>query len=266
MYRYAIILEYDGTFFSGWQWQKDAPSVQTTLETALFSLTGEKITLSAAGRTDSGVHALGQVAHMDLSRAWSLDSLRRGINFYLKDIPIKILQAYAAPAPFHARFSAISRSYEYWILNRPSASALMDRRAWWIAAPLNQQAMIQGCAHLQGHHNFSYFRHRDCQGSTPWKTLDVLFLESRQDCLIIHAKSRSFLHRQVRMMVGALVALGKEQWGCDYLLHLLHPEEHTSHPTHRATTAPAHGLYLKHVDYGDSGLCHHMSDSFPNIL
>ncbi len=264
MYRYALILEYDGSFFSGWQWQKGAPSVQTSLEKAIGSLTGEKITMYAAGRTDSGVHALAQVAHMDLSRPWSLDSLRRGINFYLKDIPIKILQAHEMQAPFHARFSALSRSYEYWILNRPSASALLEKRAWWIAAPLNQEAMMQGCAVLQGHHDFSYFRHRDCQGHSPFKTLDQLTLESRHDYIIIYAKSRSFLHRQVRMMVGALVALGKEQWNCDHLSYLLNPHTHTQIPRNRATTAPAHGLYLKHVDYGIPGFYNPSPLAFPD--
>ena len=256
MHRYALILEYDGSFFSGWQWQKDRISVQTTLEKALFSLTGEHTTLYAAGRTDSGVHALGQVIHVDLSQFWSLDSLRRGINFYLKDIPIKILQTYAVPLSFHARFSALSRSYEYWILNRPSSSALIEKRAWWIPVPLNQAAMKEGCTHLQGHHNFSYFRHRDCQSQSPWKTLDQLTLESVHDCLVIRAKSRSFLHRQVRIMVGALVALGREQWDSHHLLRLLNPMDQDPHPPHRATTAPAHGLYLKHVDYGTSEVCH----------
>jgi tRNA pseudouridine38-40 synthase len=266
MYRYALILEYDGSFFSGWQWQKDAPSVQTSLQTAIQSLTGEPITLYAAGRTDSGVHALGQVVHMDLSKSWSVDSLRRGINFYLKDIPIKILQAQEAPPLFHARFSALSRSYEYWILNRPSASALLEKRAWWIAAPLNQEAMIRGCALFQGHHDFSYFRHRDCQSASPFKTLEQFTLKSHHDYIVIYAKSRSFLHRQVRMMVGALVALGKEQWHCDHLSYLLAPERHTEPPRNRATTAPAHGLYLKQVDYGIPGFYTPSPVAFPHEM
>jgi tRNA pseudouridine38-40 synthase len=222
--RYALILEYDGSFFSGWQWQKDKPSVQTTLEQAIRSLVGEDIRLYAAGRTDSGVHALGQVAHMDLSRVWPLDALRRGLNFYLKDIPIKIIQVCQAPHPFHARFSALSRHYQYIILNRSSASALIEKRAWWVPVPLNRQAMIEGCAYLQGHHDFSYFRHRDCQSASPWKTVDSLTLEDGGDnTLVIRVTARSFLHRQVRIMVGALVALGRGQWGCDHLVRLLNP-------------------------------------------
>lgn len=253
MHRYALILEYDGTFFSGWQWQREVPSVQTTLEDAIFSLTHQRVTLCAAGRTDAGVHALGQVAHLDLPRAWTLDALRRGINFYLKTIPIKVLRVQEVAAPFHARFSALSRSYEYKILNRPSDSALLEHRAWWIAPALDRDAMREGCTLLEGHHDFSYFRHRDCQSSTPWKTLDVLRMEEGGDMLTIYAKSRSFLHRQVRMMVGALVALGKGQWDSAHLLRLLNPVEGDLLPPHRATTAPAHGLYLTHVDYGEGG-------------
>jgi tRNA pseudouridine38-40 synthase len=247
--RYALVLEYDGSSFSGWQWQKDAPSVQTTLERAIFSLTGQPVVLYAAGRTDSGVHATGQVVHMDLNKSWSLDSLRRGINFYLKDIPIKVLNACEMPPPFHARFSALSRHYEYIILNRPSSSALMETRSWWVPQPLNRWAMDQGCVLLQGHHDFSHFRHRDCQSPTPWKTLDSLTIESRGSCLIVHAKARSFLHRQVRIIVGALVALGREQWGLDHLSSLLHPLDGIRKKTHTSMTAPAHGLYLTQVDY-----------------
>jgi len=249
MHRYALILEYDGSFFSGWQWQRDAPSVQTTLEAAIHALTKEEVRLYAAGRTDSGVHALGQVVHLDLSRPWSLDSLRRGINFYLKDIPIKIVHAHVCPPSFHARFSAQFRQYEYMILNRSSASALIEKRAWWVPVPLDQRAMREGCAHLQGHHDFSYFRHRDCQSPSPWKTLDALTLENRGDVIVIHAKSKSFLHRQVRIMVGALVSLGKRQFDCDHLLRLRDPIAQDPSPPHRATTAPAHGLYLTHVGY-----------------
>jgi tRNA pseudouridine38-40 synthase len=253
MHRYALILEYDGGFFSGWQWQKDAISVQTILQKAIFSLTGQEIILFAAGRTDSGVHALGQVVHMDLPQVWTLDSLRRGINFYLKDIPIKIISAHHAPQLFHARFSAKSRQYEYWILNRASPSALIEKRAWWIPVPLNMSIMQDGCRILQGHHDFSHFRHRDCQSASPWKTVDVLQLEQRGEILVIHAKARSFLHRQVRIMVGALVALGREQWDSHHLRALLSPSEQPGAPSiQRATTAPAHGLYLTHVDYGDN--------------
>ncbi len=244
-HRYWFTLEYDGGFFSGWQWQYGAPSVQETFQQALFSLTQETGVCHAAGRTDKGVHACGQSVHFDLRRPWCEDTLRKGLNFYLKDKAISILSVRAVPPSFHARFSAQYRSYTYQILNRSSSSALYGQRAWWIHRPLDVQQMNDAASLLQGTHDFSSFRHRDCQSASPIKTLDQLRVEAQGEGVFIHAQAKSFLHRQVRMMVGALVYVGLGKWTPAYLERVLHGKKTLV----GAMTAPAHGLYLRHVGY-----------------
>jgi tRNA pseudouridine38-40 synthase len=244
-YRYRFILEYDGSAFVGWQWQKDLPSVQEALQNACFRLTQERPTFHGAGRTDRGVHALGQVAHADFSRFWSLDSLRRGLNFYLHALPLRVLSVASVPDTFDARFSALAREYSYVILNRPSESAFRALRSWWIPQPLDVSAMQETALLLQGTHDFSKFRHKDCQALSPIKTLTQLSIATDQDLILIVAKAPSFLHRQVRRIVGALVQVAKHKWTAKDIKRLLEDP----HGPDSVPTAPSHGLYLKYVTY-----------------
>lgn len=205
----------------------------------------------AAGRTDKGVHACGQCVHFDLQRSWPEHTLRKGLNFYLKGKGVSVLSVRAVPLSCHARFSAQYRAYTYRILNRPSPSVLYAQRAWWIHQSLCVEQMAIGASLLQGQHDFSSFRHRDCQSASPLKTLDLLCVETQEDFVLIHAQAKSFLHRQVRMMVGALVYVGLGKWTPAHLENVLHGKKALP----GAMTAPAHGLYLMKVGYevvGDS--------------
>jgi tRNA pseudouridine38-40 synthase len=208
-YRYALIVEYDGSHFSGWQRQDNISSVQGCLEDALLCLTRERASIQGAGRTDAGVHALGQVAHCNLSTCWPLFKLRQGMNFYLRDKGVVVVNVYAVDDTFHARFSAQERSYQYTIVNRSSPPLFAWGTSWWIPRPLCVDAMQDACAFLCGTHDFSRFRHRDCQSASPIKTLSAFYLHKQDDVLTIHARALSFLHRQVRLLVGALVQVGK---------------------------------------------------------
>lgn len=256
-FRYGFLLEYDGSIFSGWQWQRNSLTVQGALKEAAFNFCQEEITFYGAGRTDQGVHALGQVAHADFTKPWQPDAVRQGLNFYLKNIPISILKVFPVLPTFDARFSAVSRRYRYVILNRPSASVIHNGRVWWINKPLDVQAMTDAAEHLLGNHDFSSFRYRFCQSSSPIKTLDLLTVACIDNRIIISAKAKSFLHRQVRMMVGALVYVGKKKWPPLKMKQVL-KDRSTSHG---AATAPAEGLYLEQVEYpsGSSPFSNHCS-------
>ena len=242
-YRYRFVLEYDGSFFSGWQWQPSAPSVQDALQQAAFCLTQEKVLFFGAGRTDKGVHAWGQVAHCDFHSSWSEDNLRRGLNFYLAP-SIRVLSVYPVLLDFHARFSALYRQYVYLILNRASPSALESTRYWWIQKPLDIPAMEEASALFCGTHDFSRFRHRNCQGTSPMKTLDLFSVQKEGNQVRIQVQARSFLHGQVRRMVGALVYVGHGKGTAAYIRGLLSLDALSL-----ALTAPAHGLYLAQVGY-----------------
>jgi tRNA pseudouridine38-40 synthase len=258
-HRYVLRIEYDGGLFSGWQRQRGPASVQETLEQALLAMTGEKVTCAAAGRTDRGVHACGQVVHFDLSRLWQAQVLRRGLNHWLLSQGISIVDATQAPPDFHARFCATWRSYTYTLINRPSPSALWGKRAFWITSPLDLALMEKAASFLVGTHDFSSFRHRDCQAQSPIKTLDLCRIERAHDwtahpagCdphafIHIHFRARSFLHRQVRMMVGALVFVGQGRWSVDHFCRVL--DQRKTLPS--ATTAPPQGLCLTGVGYED---------------
>lgn len=246
MPRYRLTIEYDGTPFVGWQIQPDGVSVQGALETAVQKLTGERAGIRGAGRTDSGVHARGQVAHFDLEKKWPADKIRDGLNYYLKPLPIVILDSAAVDAIFDARFSATTRHYLYRILARRSPPALERNRVWWLPRTLDADAMRDAASVLVGHHDFTTFRAAQCQAKSPIRTLDRLDVAREGEEIHIAASARSFLHNQVRSMVGSLKLVGEGKWSRDDLLAALEACDRTA----CGPVAPAAGLYLMSVDYG----------------
>lgn len=246
MPRYRLTIEYDGTPFVGWQVQPEGVSIQGALEAAVLKLTGEPARMRGAGRTDAGVHARGQVAHFDLAREWPPDKLRDGLNFYLKPQPIVVLAASAAPADFDARFSATARHYLYRILARRSPPALGRNRVWWIPRAIDADAMRDAASTLIGRHDFTTFRAVQCQAKSPIRTLDRLDVTQEGDEIRISASARSFLHNQVRSMVGSLKLVGDGKWTRDDLRMALEARDRTA----CGPVAPAAGLYLMAVDYG----------------
>lgn len=245
MPRYKLTIEYDGTPFGGWQRQENAPSVQGELEQAILRMTGEEVTVFGAGRTDAGVHAFGQVAHIDLSREWSAEKLRGGLNYHVRPAPIGILRVEAVPETFHARFSAVRRYYVYRILNRRSPPVLDRDRVWHVTRPLDVDAMNEGARHLIGKHDFTTYRSAHCQSASPVKTLDVLEVRQHGDLIEIHTNARSFLHNQVRSMVGSLKMVGEGSWTPERMGIALEARDRRA----CGMVAPPWGLYLSQVDY-----------------
>jgi tRNA pseudouridine38-40 synthase len=245
MPRYKLIIEYDGTPFVGWQVQDNGISVQGVLTDAVAAFTGERATISGAGRTDAGVHALGQVAHVDLARAWEPDTVRDALNAHLRPHPIAVLSAEQVGADFDARFSATKRRYLYRIVNRRADLALDQQRAWRIARPLDDEGMHQAAQLLLGRHDFTTFRAAECQAKSPVKTLDRLDVARDGEDIRIAAAARSFLHHQVRSMVGSLVHVGEGKWSPDDLAAVLAARDRTA----CGQVAPPHGLYLVRVEY-----------------
>lgn len=245
MPRFRLDIEYDGRPFSGWQAQADAPSVQTCIERALLSLTGDQVRVNGAGRTDAGVHALGQVAHVDLVKAWTPGRLRDGINAMLRPAPVSILAASEVPSSFDARFSATGRSYRYVILNRRSPAALEAGLVWHVPRRLDEEAMQEAARHLIGHHDFTTFRNVDCQAKSPLKTLRLLNVRREQDHIIIEAEARSFLHNQVRSMVGSLKRVGEGGKPSEWIAEILAARARDR----CGALAPSDGLYLAAVAY-----------------
>lgn len=245
MPRYRLTIEYDGTPFVGWQVQPDGVSVQGALETAIRKLTGEAAGMRGAGRTDAGVHARGQVAHVDLERGWPADKLRDGLNFYLKPQPIVVLAASDVPCGFDARFSATARHYLYRILPRRAPPALERHRVWWIPRTIDAEAMNDAATVLVGRHDFTTFRAVQCQAKSPVRTLDRLDVIQDGDEIHIRASARSFLHNQVRSLVGSLKLVGDGKWTRDDLRAALEARDRTA----CGAVAPAAGLYLMRVDY-----------------
>lgn len=245
MPRYRLTIEYDGTPFVGWQVQPDGVSVQGALETAIRKLTGEAAGMRGAGRTDAGVHARGQVAHVDLERGWPADKLRDGLNFYLKPQPIVVLAASDVPCGFDARFSATARHYLYRILPRRAPPALERHRVWWIPRTIDAEAMNDAATVLVGRHDFTTFRAVQCQANSPVRTLDRLDVIQDGDEIHIRASARSFLHNQVRSLVGSLKLVGDGKWTRDDLRAALEARDRTA----CGAVAPAAGLYLMRVDY-----------------
>lgn len=239
------MIEYDGAPFVGWQRQDNGFSVQQALEDAVFRFCGERATVHGAGRTDAGVHAAGQVAHLDLQRAWAPATVRDALNFHLKPAPIAVLAAEPAAPDFHARFSARLRRYRYRILARPAPPALDRGRVWWVPVPLDSAAMAEAAALLVGHHDFTSFRSTMCQAESPVKTLDALDVTTDGVEIRIDARARSFLHNQVRILAGTLKRVGEGAWTPADVARALAARDRTR----GGPTAPACGLCLLAVGY-----------------
>lgn len=245
MPRYKIIVEYDGTPFAGWQMQANGPSIQGELARAIEALSGVRAVPKGAGRTDAGVHACGQVAHFDMTRDLPAETVRDALNFHLRPAPITILDCETVPEAFDARFSAKARHYLYRIVNRRARLALDRDRAWQVAVPLEAASMQEGARHLTGCHDFTTFRSSQCQGKSPLRTLDRLDVEQHGDEILISASARSFLHHQVRSMVGSLKLVGEGKWCPNDLRRALESRDRTQ----CGPVAPACGLYFTKVDY-----------------
>jgi tRNA pseudouridine38-40 synthase len=245
--RWKLLLEYDGGGFVGWQRQDSGRGVQQAVEEAVEALTGETAVVQAAGRTDSGVHALAQVAHVDLAKPLDGDTLRDALNHFLRAEPVTVLTAETARTDFHARFSAVERGYLYRVLNRRPPPALEAGRVWWVPTALDAEAMQAGAQRLVGHHDFSSFRASECQAASPVKTLDALEVTRVGAEIRITARARSFLHHQMRNIAGTLRLVGEGKWTPDDVSHALAARRRSA----AGPTAPAHGLYLTHVRYDD---------------
>jgi tRNA pseudouridine38-40 synthase len=245
MPRYKLLIEYDGAPFVGWQVQHNGVSVQGVLTAAAAAFCGEDVHVQAAGRTDAGVHALGQVAHIDLAKPWDTDTVRDAINAHLRPHPVAVLTAERVADDFDARFSARQRHYLYRILNRRPDLTLEAGRAWRAPRSLDASAMHEAAQCLVGRHDFTTFRAAECQAKSPVKTLDRLDVERHRDELRIHASARSFLHHQVRSMVGSLVQVGEGRWSANDLAHALAARDRKA----CGPVAPPDGLYLVRVDY-----------------
>jgi tRNA pseudouridine38-40 synthase len=244
--RWALLLEYDGSPFVGWQRQGTGLSVQEVLENAAAKLNGgAPVPSVVAGRTDSGVHAEGQVAQLDLPDAILAPKVRDALNYHMKPHPVAVLQAAPAPEGWNARFSAIARSYRYCILNRRARPALLAGRVWHVAGELDTEAMHAAAQSLLGRHDFSSFRAAACQAKTPLRTLDRLDVRREGDTIEIVAEARSFLHHQVRNMVGTLKLVGDGSWKIDRVAAALAARDRSA----AGPTAPAPGLYLTAVRY-----------------
>ncbi len=245
MPRYKLTIEYDGSAYSGWQRQDNAPSVQETLEIAAQALDGAPAVVIGAGRTDAGVHAYGQVAHIDLVKTIPAGKVRDALNAHLRPHPVAILEAEDAAPDFHARFDATSRSYIYRIVNRRADLALDRNRAWRIAAPLDADAMHAAAQVFIGRHDFSTFRYAHCQADTPVKTLDSFSVSRQLDEIVIATTARSYLHHQVRSMVGSLVEVGRGRQPVNWIADILKAADRTQ----CGPVSPAEGLYLSAVSY-----------------
>jgi tRNA pseudouridine38-40 synthase len=247
MPRYRLTIEYDGTAYFGWQAQAVLPSVQVAVERALLALTGQTLRLSCAGRTDAGVHARAQVAHCDLAKAWRADTIRDGLNAHLRRAGerVSIIAAEAVPDTFHARISAQRRHYLYRIINRRPPAPLEHHRAWHVVRALDADAMHAAAQHLIGHHDFTTFRDSDCQAKSPVKTLEAFSVMRVGEIIELRTSARSFLHHQVRRMVGSLELVGAGKWSADDLKAALEARD----PKRSGMQAPAYGLYFMGVDY-----------------
>ena len=245
MFRYHLVLEYDGSSYVGWQSQINGRSIQGQLENAIFSLFREKVSVFGAGRTDSGVHAYGQSAHFDAKKNYSEDSIRDGLNFYLKLDSISILEVFKVNEEFHARFSAIKRKYRYLIFNRRPPPTLFYGRVWHVPQVLNYQDMHESGQFLVGKHDFSTFRSINCQAKSPVKTIETLEVIKKDDHIIIDIEAPSFLHNQVRSITGSLKLVGEGKWPQLKINQILSECNRSS----SGPVAPAHGLYLFSVTY-----------------
>lgn len=245
MPRYKLTIEYDGAPFAGFQRQRNLVTVQGAIEEAVFLFCQQTVTLVTAGRTDSGVHAIAQVAHIDLTDERDPRRVQDALNYHVRKLPISILSAERVDEDFHARFSARARHYCYQILIRRAPIALERGRVWQIRHPLDVEAMRGAAGVLLGKHDFTTFRHVNCQSKSPVKTLDRLDVQAAGERIVIEASARSFLHTQVRSLVGALVMVGDRKWSKADLEAALAARDRER----CAPIAPSHGLYLLRVDY-----------------
>ena len=245
MPRYKLTIEYDGAPFCGWQLQDSLPTVQGPMEAAVKAMTGEDVRVHGSGRTDAGVHARGQVAHCDIAKPFAPDRLRDGLNAHLRPNPVGVLNAEIVPESFEARFSAIKRHYLYRIANTRANLALDIGRVWRVPRRLDAEAMHQAAQRLIGKHDFTTFRDTECQAKSPEKTLDQLDVTRNGDAIDIMTSARSFLHSQVRSMVGSLVWVGEGRWSADDLAAVLAARNRAA----CGPVAPPEGLYLMRVEY-----------------
>ena len=245
MTRWRLTVEYDGGPFMGWQRQEHGPSVQQRLEEAIHRMTGELAAVHGAGRTDAGVHALAMSAHADIEKTLTEHRLREGLNALVRPEPITVLAVQPVADDWHARFSCVGRRYLYRILNRRAPPALDRGRVWHIAGPLDLGAMAKGAAMLVGRHDFTTFRSAQCQSDSPVKTLDRLEVERAGEEIHVHAAARSFLHHQVRSMVGCLAMVGRGQWAAEDMGKALEARDRAA----LGFNAPPDGLYFVEALY-----------------
>lgn len=246
MPRYKLTIEYDGAPYMGWQWQNHGPSVQSVLENAGKKLNrNEPVEVYGSGRTDSGVHALGQIAHMDLKKEYRTDKIRDAMNFHMADDPVTILKAEMVPDEWHARFDATEREYLYRVIDRRMKLSLDKGRLWRIPVKLNVELMHKAAQHLVGQHDFTTFRDTQCQAKSPTKTIDRITIAREEKEIHFYFRARSFLHKQVRSMVGTLVEVGLEKLNPESIKEILESRDRTK----CGPVAPPDGLYLKSVKY-----------------
>lgn len=245
MPRYRLTIEYDGGPYRGFQAQAGLPSVQGAIEAAVLGFSGEAVRIHAAGRTDTGVHATGQVIHVDLTRDWRPEVVMNAINAHLVPQPVAVLDARVVADSWHARFSAQARRYQYRILNRPAPPALDRGKVWHVKKPLDAGAMHDAAQALVGHHDFTTFRDMQCQAKSPLKTLDTAAVRREGEMVLLEFASRSFLHRQVRSMAGSIVEVGIGRWTKADLAAALEARDRRA----CGPVAPADGLYFTGVSY-----------------
>lgn len=248
MPRYRLTVEYDGSGYNGFQVQAGQPTVQGALEAALTAFCGESVRIAAAGRTDTGVHATGQVVSVDLEKAWPASTVMNALNAHMVHEAVAVLDCAVVDDEFHARFSATGRRYLYRILNRPGRPALDQGRVWHVKRPLDVAAMHAAAQALVGQHDFTTFRDVNCQSASPVKTLDLATVERVGEEVHVHFAARSFLHRQVRSMTGTLAEVGQGRWAADDVARALAARDRSA----CGPVAPATGLYLTGVRYDDA--------------
>ena len=245
MTNFRLTVEYDGARYCGWQRQNNAPSIQASLEEALFKLSGIRTSIFAAGRTDAGVHAYAMTAHVELDRNFEADVVRDGLNFHLKPQPIAVLDVQIVADDFHARFSCVERQYEYQIINRRPPLTVSAGRAWHVYVPLEVEVMHQAAQSLVGHHDFTTFRASACQSHSPVKTLSSISVQRSADRIFLRCAAPSFLHHQVRSIAGTLVDVGRGKWAMGDVKDALRAADRMR----CGQVAPAHGLYFVKAVY-----------------